>query len=270
MSPEATPRIVQGIARAFVATGDLAASRERWEALGFTFGPEEDYAGCRALTARLEGADVCLLACKGNATPGSETPGIPGIAALVKAKAASGGGLVGWSWRVADLAAARGTLSGRGVATEQVTESLAVVDPQRTPGAATLLEECEAAGAIDHPNRVTRTDHIVLMIGDAEAAADAYAEAFGLRPRIERARGRCYAYAKVGASLLEIVGPPAATDQAGSLWGLALISADLDRSSAMAREAGLSSQDPHPAVQGGRILPLPAPVDGVAVAFMER
>ncbi|MFT4571764.1 MAG: catechol 2,3-dioxygenase-like lactoylglutathione lyase family enzyme [Hyphomicrobiaceae bacterium] len=266
MTETSTPRLVDAIGRALIAVTSLAESRARWEALGFRFEDEEDYAGCRAARARVEGADVCLIAAgsAGTAEPGT-------LAAAVVEKLQQGPGLIGWSWSVADLDDAFTAFSERGIQAQIASDGLAVIDPAHTPGAITLLEQRRGfVHDVDHPNCVTSTDHIVLMCGDAQATAAIYAEAFSLRPRIEEARGRTYAYAKVGRSLLEIVGPPEPEERSPTLWGLAMISSDLDRSAAAARDAGLSSKDPKPAVQGGRILPLPEPVDGVALAFMER
>lgn len=261
-------RIVDSIGRALVVVPSLSEALDRWESLGFRFEGSRSFAGFDSNRAAIAGADLCLL--DGNSKIGSAA-NAP-LHSAVQSRLKNGAGLVGWTFGVSNLDQSLEALEGRGVTTRYLGDGLAAIDETHTPGALTLLEEREPAPATpgdQHPNGVVRTDHIVLLCGDSKATAEAYAKNFALKPRFELARKRHYAYAKIGPSILEIVGPPEPSPSPHSLWGLALFSEKLDECAALTKAAGLSSKDPHPSVQGGRILPLPKPVDGVAVAFLE-
>jgi hypothetical protein len=91
---------------------------------------------------------------------------------------------------------------------------------------------------------------------------------------------RYYAFLKAGPSLLEIVGPlkPAAEGNpskagasgrfTGGPWGVAFGSSSIDATVTFLKMAGVDVNEPHRAVQGGRITGMPAPLGGIQLAFM--
>jgi hypothetical protein len=110
--------------------------------------------------------------------------------------------------------------------------------------------------APSHPNGISRIDHVVVSSGDVERTVAAFAEA-GLEVRGERATA---AYGSpmrqvffwAGDVILELMGPDRdepVTDDAASVFGLALVADDLD---ATAAQLGELLSTPKPAVQPGR------------------
>jgi hypothetical protein len=107
-----------------------------------------------------------------------------------------------------------------------------------------------------HPNGISRIDHVVVSSGDVERTVAAFAEA-GLEVRGERATE---AYGSpmrqvffwAGDVILELMGPDRdepVTDDATSVFGLALVADDLD---ATAVHLGELLSTPKEAVQPGR------------------
>jgi catechol 2,3-dioxygenase-like lactoylglutathione lyase family enzyme len=110
-----------------------------------------------------------------------------------------------------------------------------------------------AAGGAAHPNEVTRVDHVVYTAPDLDAAISALTAVLGIAPRRRfrprGSKGPEMAFFRVGEAFIEVV----AAGRAPALIGLALWSADLDRTVAEVRALGGPVSDPRPAVQGGRI-----------------
>ena len=96
-----------------------------------------------------------------------------------------------------------------------------------------LVRAIEAPGAQDHPNGIVGLDHVVVMTPNIDRTVAALLT-MGIEPRRRRdlSRGRkpsqqvfCWA----GDVILEVVGPTeAAGDGPAHIWGLALVSGDLD------------------------------------------
>jgi hypothetical protein len=106
-----------------------------------------------------------------------------------------------------------------------------------------------------HPNGIVRVDHVVATTPNVDRSIDTLAAA-GLELRRVRdttiggASGR-QAFFWAGDVILEVVGPStAAGDEPLALWGLAVVSEDLDATVAWLGPTRCSA--PRPAVQAGR------------------
>ena len=114
----------------------------------------------------------------------------------------------------------------------------------------------QARAAVTHQNGITSIDHVVIRTGDVERTIAAFQRA-GLEVRGGRSTTSYGAPMRqtffwAGDVILELVGPDQgepATDETTSIFGLALVSPDLDATAA-ALEGLLGT--PKPAVQEGR------------------
>ena len=111
-----------------------------------------------------------------------------------------------------------------------------------------------AAGA--HPNGIVSIDHVVVRTGDCERTIAAFEQAGfevrGGRSTTSYGSPMRQTFFWAGDVILELVGPDAGeptTDEAASIFGLALVAADLDRT---AETLGDLLGSPKPAVQAGR------------------
>jgi catechol 2,3-dioxygenase-like lactoylglutathione lyase family enzyme len=83
-----------------------------------------------------------------------------------------------------------------------------------------------------HRNGVTRIDHVVLMTPDVPRTVAALAS-LGLEPRRERDAGALQqVFFRLGAEILEVVGPKEAGPGSASLWGLTFVVDDIDATAA--------------------------------------
>ena len=147
-------------------------------------------------------------------------------------------------------------LTGRGgrvlgLALEGVTGEL-----DGLPVASTAATAAVGGAPPQHPNGISRIDHVVVSSGDVDRTVAAFAEA-GLEVRGERATE---AYGSpmrqvffwAGDVILELMGPDRdqpVTDDATAVFGLALVADDLD---ATAAHLGELLSTPKAAVQPGR------------------
>jgi len=121
-------------------------------------------------------------------------------------------------------------------------------------GIATTSTEAPAPAVVDHPNRVIGLDHVVLRSPDLDRTTEALGR-LGLDLRRTRELGegeRAFQqrFFRLGATILELVGPARPTgDGPCTIWGLALVSEDLDGSAAV---LGDRCSAPKDAVQPGR------------------
>jgi predicted enzyme related to lactoylglutathione lyase len=116
-------------------------------------------------------------------------------------------------------------------------------------------------------NTVDYLEHIVVMTPSLEEAIAEH-EKIGLPcKRIREAGGGVrQAFFKLEQTVLEIVGPGRGTPQ---VWGLAFMCKDIRHAVDIARSGGLEATEPKTAIQGGKIARIVAPLDGVAIAYME-
>lgn len=130
---------------------------------------------------------------------------------------------------------------------EAAIDGLPAVDPERTS---------DDEPAPTHPNGITSIDHVVVRTGDQERTIRAFTDA-GLEVRGGRSTTSYGAPMRqtffwAGDVILELVGPDAGeptTEEPTSIFGLALVAADLD---ATAAHLGPLLGTPKPAVQAGR------------------
>lgn len=128
------------------------------------------------------------------------------------------------------------------------------IDDGSIDGIMSLGTDVSAPTPIEHPNRVTRLDHVVVMTPSLERTTSAL-RAFGFSPRRTRPipdsdppRSQVFFWA--GDTIFEVVGPDESTGaEPARVWGLALTTDDMD---AAATAIGQHLGPAKPAVQPGR------------------
>lgn len=99
-------------------------------------------------------------------------------------------------------------------------------------GVPTLPSTHAASESGTHANGVTRIDHVVLMTPDLPRTTAAL-QAIGFEVRRERdAGGFTQVFFRLGAEILELVGPKEAGPGPAHLWGLTFSVADIDATAA--------------------------------------
>jgi hypothetical protein len=113
-----------------------------------------------------------------------------------------------------------------------------------------------SAPAEPHPNGISRIDHVVVTTGDRRrtvaALTGAGLEVRGSRSAVVAGRPARQTFLWAGDVIIELVGPDdgePTTDDAATVWGLALVAEDLDAAAAM---LGDHLGTPRDAVQPGR------------------
>jgi len=261
-------RIVQSIGRALAVVPSLDPAHRAWTSLGFRCGADFVYQGCRAFDVELADGGVRVL------RPDTGLPHAP-LRDIVERKLEVGAGLIGWTWACRDPQRSRTLVErGSGSAFKPNRDgSKSLIAPESvTAGAVTILEEQRTRRTVEQPNGCDHVDHLVLMVVDADATASVIGQVFRLKPRVRDMKAGRYAFCKVGSTVLEIVGPADADQRAadGRVWGITFGVADMDRAVETIRSRGVDMPDPHEALQGGRIVSVPTPVDGIQIAFMGR
>ena len=126
--------------------------------------------------------------------------------------------------------------------------------PSIVDGIATSVTTEPPPAPVEHPNRVIDLDHVVLRSPDLDRTTEALG-GLGLDLRRTRDVGggeRAFQqrFFRMGAAILELVGPVRPTgDGPCTIWGIALVSDDLDASAALLGEHCSAPKD---AVQPGR------------------
>lgn len=269
------------VERVLVAVRDLAASQENWQRAGFAFARKE-FARDGIRIARMAAGAVEIDLCATHSDE-SESP----LAKHLREATTndSAGGIIGWVWGV------KGVL----ISNEREPNSIPSIESIQLPGLGHDSVKAEilssglpgvvtAAAPINldlesrrralarlcgtNPNTVEYLEHIVVMTPVLDAAIAAN-EAIGVPcKRIrEVGNGARQAFFKLEQTVLEVVGP--ATRGRPGCWGLALMCSNIANAVATARANGLQATDPKPAIQGGQIARIVAPLDGVAIAYMQ-
>lgn len=158
---------------------------------------------------------------------------------------------------------------------EGFTGRLSYLAPEAMDGA--LLEvvqpppELSGGAAGDHAIR--RIDHVVLRLPDVENACQRMRDYFGVDTKRTLERGEMrFSFLRPGDVILELIGPRVAPAEPrpGFIAGLAFEVTGIDALAADLRAQGLPVGEPHPALQGGRIVSVHASgACGVPVALID-
>ena len=133
--------------------------------------------------------------------------------------------------------------------------------------------DMEGSDAGDGP--VTRIDHVVLRLPDVGGVCQRLRDYFGVETKRTFERGEMrFSFLRPGDVILELIGPktPPSEPRPGSIAGLAFEVAGIDALTADLKARGLPVGEPHPALQGGRIVSVHGGgpgVAGVPVAFID-
>lgn len=131
----------------------------------------------------------------------------------------------------------------------------------------------EFSGGAAQGGPVRRTDHVVLRLPDVDAACQRLHDYFGMATKrtFERS-GTRFGFLRPGDVILELIGPdvPPSEPRPGFIAGLAFEVVGIDALTADLKARGLPVGEPHPALQGGRIVSVHASgTCGVPVAFID-
>jgi predicted enzyme related to lactoylglutathione lyase len=255
------------IERVIVAVVDLDAACTRWSKAGFAVASKRSSIKGLALARLYAGAiEIDLVAPVIGGAEISE----PLVSTLER-----GGGILGWTWGVSDGLISAGADSLNLPIADDGSRAIPfahflpgvwtgniVSDGEIITRRANLEKLCGP-----NENSVDYLEHIVVMTPSLEDAIAAH-EKIGLPcKRVREAGGGVrQAFFKLEQTVLEIVGPGRGTP---GVWGLAFMCNDIRRAVDLARSNGLEATAPKTAIQGGKIARIVAPLDGVAIAYME-
>jgi methylmalonyl-CoA epimerase len=160
---------------------------------------------------------------------------------------------------------------------EGFTGRLSRLAPEAMDGA--LLEVVQPrpdlSGGASEGRPVRRIDHVVLRLPDVETACRRLHEYFGVETKRTFERGGMrFSFLRPGDVILELIGPnvPPSEPRPGFIAGLAFEVVGIDALAADLKARGLPVGEPHPALQGGRIVSVNASGPdrvGVPVAFID-
>ena len=119
---------------------------------------------------------------------------------------------------------------------------------------------------------ITRIDHVVLRVPDAQATCDRFDLYFGVPTKRSFERGpMLFAFLRPGDVIIEVIGPKDGGDpDSGRIAGLAFEVKGIDDLAASLKDKGYPVGEPHAALQGGRIVSVHhSGACGVPVAFID-
>ena len=180
------------------------------------------------------------------------------------------------------------------------TGRLSYLEPEAFDGVIVeVVEPDEDLSGKSRPGgRIKRIDHVVLRVPDAGAISDRFGEYFGIETKRKFERGPAvFAFLRPGDVIMEVIsqkdtgssGPStelsldlssgafaerkaaaAKKPTSGRLAGLAFEVVEIDKLTASLKQKGYPVGDPHPALQGGRIVSVnPEGACGVPLAFID-
>lgn len=144
---------------------------------------------------------------------------------------------------------------------------LEVVEPERGLDGAPEGAALRATGGV-----VTRIDHVVLRVPDVAAVCERFDMWFGVPTKRTFDRGTTkFAFLRPGDVVIEVIGPKDGGEPGSSrISGLAFEVKGIDELAASLRQKGYPVGEPHPALQGGRIVSVhDSGACGVPVAFID-
>ncbi len=141
-------------------------------------------------------------------------------------------------------------------------------------GAQLELVEPEAALAGDNASsgHITRIDHVVLRVPSVTAVSERFESWFGVPTKRTMERGeQAFAFMRPGDVVIEVIGPKTGGDpHSGRVAGLAFEVTGIDALAEDLRAGGYPIGEPHPALQGGRIVSVHhTGACGVPLAFID-
>jgi hypothetical protein len=152
---------------------------------------------------------------------------------------------------------------------------LSYLHPAAFDGAQLEVVEPEEALAGDAPagnGHVTRIDHVVLRVPSVSNVTAHMADWFGVQTKRTFERGgHDFAFMRPGDVVIEVIGPKDGGEPgSGRVAGLAFEVTGIDELTAQVKAAGYPIGEPHPALQGGRIVTVHhSGACGVPVAFID-
>jgi len=154
------------------------------------------------------------------------------------------------------------------------TGNLSYLDAEAFDGVVVEVVEPEEelSGGSRPGGRIKRVDHVVLRVPDAASIADRFGDYFGIETKRKMERGSgVFAFLRPGDVIIEVIsGKEAGEPGSGTLAGLAFEVTEIDRLTASLKQKGYPIGDPHPALQGGRIVSVhPTGACGVPLAFID-
>jgi methylmalonyl-CoA/ethylmalonyl-CoA epimerase len=129
-----------------------------------------------------------------------------------------------------------------------------------------------ATAAVEGSGHITRIDHVVLRVPGVAAVSDHFAEWFGVPTKRTMERGeQAFAFMRPGDVVIEVIGPKMGGDPgSGRIAGLAFEVRGIDALTEQVLAKGYPIGEPHPALQGGRIVSVhQTGACGVPVAFID-
>ncbi|MGH7608125.1 MAG: VOC family protein, partial [Gemmatimonadales bacterium] len=154
------------------------------------------------------------------------------------------------------------------------TGRLSYLHPQAFDGA--LLEVVQPEDGLRgdgaRNGAITRIDHVVLRVPDAQAACQRFQTYFEVPTKRSFERGpMLFAFLRPGDVIIEVIGPRDGGDpDSGRIAGLAFEVDGIDDLAASLKENGYPVGEPHPALQGGRIASVHhSGACGAPVAFID-
>ena len=157
---------------------------------------------------------------------------------------------------------------------EGFTGRLSYLAPEAFDGAQVEIVQPEDVLAGDNPitGHITRIDHVVLRVPSVAETSRKLDQWLGVPAKRTMERGeQVFAFMRPGDVVIEIIGPRDGGEPgSGRVAGLAFEVNDIDALTEQVKGQGYPIGDPHPALQGGRIVSVhPSGACGVPVAFID-
>ncbi|HEY5638925.1 MAG TPA: VOC family protein [Dehalococcoidia bacterium] len=134
-------------------------------------------------------------------------------------------------------------------------------------------EEGLRGDSIAPDSRIIRIDHVVLRVPHPATISERMASWFGVETKRTFERGEtAFAFMRPGDVVIEVIGPAErpAEPRPGNVAGLCLECTEIDKLTADLKAGGYPVGQPHPALQGGRIVSVhQTGACGVPLAFID-
>jgi len=154
------------------------------------------------------------------------------------------------------------------------TGRLSYLAPAAHDGAVLEVVQPEDAlmGQDPAPGHITRIDHVVLRVPSVQRVMQAMEGWFGVpTKRTYERSGMQFAFMRPGDVVIEVIGPVEDGEPgSGRIAGLAFEVTGIEELAASLKEQGYPVGEPHPALQGGRIVSVHhSGASGVPLAFID-